>query len=160
MKRNILIIVVAVLFAIAAYFVFITMRVIVAGPPKRVIIFPTDFVGTAIVVEDPLNGTELRTRGFWHRETIIPIPSSGFLPVRSMEPFHLMAAQRVVLSDGTLIDGTFPIEIYPSRFRYLGGANQQQQQLLAKYKRGNSINCMVYELAATPQFKNFIPRNP
>ena len=161
MKRNVRIAAIVLLITIAAgpvYFVFATIRLFAAGPPTRVIIFPTDFIGTAIVVEDPMNGTELKTRGFWHRETIIPIPSSGLLPVRSMEPFHLIARERVILADGTLIDGTFPIEIYPSRFRYLGGANKQQEQSLAQFKRGNSIDCMVYELAATPQFKNFIPR--
>ena len=161
MKRSIRIAAAVLLLAIAAgplYFVFATIRFFAAGSPTRVIIFPTDFVGTAVVVADPENGTNLQTRGFWHRETIIPIPPSGLLPVRSMEPFHWITRERVILSDGTLIDGTSPWGQYPSRFRYLGGANKQQEQSLAKYKRGNSIDCMVYELATTPQFKNFIPR--
>lgn len=153
MKRSIRVAAAIMLLAIAAgpsYLVFAAIRIVSVGLPTRVIIFPTDFVGRAVVVEDPVNGTELKTRGFWHRETTIPIPSSGFLPVRSMEPFHWITRERVILSDGTLVDGTSPWGQFPSRFKYHGGANRELEKTLAKYKRGNSINCMVYELAATP----------
>ena len=161
MKRSVRIAAAILLLAIASgplYLVFAAIRIFSAGLPTRVIIFPTDFIGTAIVVEDPVDGAELQTQGFWHRETIVPIPASGFLPARSMEPFHWITRERVILADGTLIDGTSPWGRYPSRFRYLGGANSELEKSLAKYKRGNSIDCVVYELAATPQFKNFIPR--
>jgi hypothetical protein len=157
MKRNVRLGAIAILLAIAAgpaYLAFDTFRVLAGGTLTRVIIFPTDFVGIAAVVEDPANGTELRTRGFWHRETIIPIPTSGILTVRNMQPFHTMARDRVILSDGTPIDGDGQ---YPSRFRHRG-VPKEIEASLAKYKRNNILDCVALELAATPIFKNFIPK--
>jgi hypothetical protein len=148
------------LLAIAAgplYLVFAAIRLSMAGFPTRIIVFPTDFVGTAVVVEDTANGSKLHTGGFWHREIIIHIPPSGILPVQNIEPIHWITREKVILADGTLIDGTDPWGRFPSRFRHTD-VPKKLEPLLAKYKQGNRLDCVAYELAATPQFRNFTPK--
>ena len=160
MRRSVRIAAAVLLLAIVAgpfFLVFATIRLFAVGYPTRIIVFPTDFVGTAVVVEDAVDGIELPTRGLWHRETIIPIPSSGVLPVKNIEAVHWVTREKVILADGTLIDGTDPWGRFPSRFRHFG-VTKELEPLLAKYKSGNSLDCAVYELAATPRFENFIPK--
>jgi hypothetical protein len=79
------------------------------------------------------------------------------LPVQNIEPIHWITREKVILADGTLIDGTDPWGRFPSRFRYYG-VTKELETLLAKYKQGNRLDCVVYELAATPQFQNFTPK--
>jgi hypothetical protein len=162
MKSSIRVISALALLALAAgpfYIAFSFVRYLSAGSPTRVIVFPVDFVGKAVIVKDPVNGIDLHTRGFWHRETIIPIPSSGFLAVKDFAPLYWITREKVILGDGTLIDGTSPWGKYPSRFRYLGGPDRELEKKLSKYKEENNhLDCLVYVLASTPQFKNFIPK--
>jgi hypothetical protein len=98
---------------------FLVLAFFIRPSPKRIIIFPKDFVGRAVVVQDPSSDFDIPVNGWWNREAIVRIPESGILKVTDMTPLHWLTQEKVLLDDGTILDGTYPWTKRPSKFRYV-----------------------------------------
>jgi hypothetical protein len=144
------------LVAAVGYFIFAAVRLLVAGPPQRTIVFPSDFIGTAYVVEDTQRGIDVPIRGLWHREATVQIPPSGILVVRDPDFMHWLTREKVMLADGTVLDGTHPWTHRPSRFRHTESAYwsgiPETHPLAPQRAPDGSIRYTAMELAAEPKF--------
>jgi hypothetical protein len=138
------------------YMGFLYTRLLLVGLPERIIMIPTDYEGTIYVLEDRDKGEVIPVDGFWRQTATIRIPSTGILIVRDKTPIHWITKEKVMLTDGTIIDGTSPWTQRPSRFRHLGTSYRGGLPVghpLEAYKRPDgSIEYSAMEVAKEPQF--------
>ena len=139
-----------------AYMGFLYTRLLLVGLPVRVIVIPTDYEGMIYVLEDRVNGESIPVDGFWSQTATIRIPSTGILTVKDKTPLHWITKEKVMLTDGTIIDGTGQWFQRPSRFRHLGGSYRgglPKGHPLETYRNPDgSIEYSAMEVSKTPQF--------
>jgi hypothetical protein len=125
--------------------------------PTRVIVLPKEFVGRAVAVQDPSSHSYIPVSGWWNREAIVRFPETGILRVADMTPFHWITQEKVILDDGTILDGTHPWTQRPSRFRYV--EVPEEKSLGFKVSNSGRWDHVEFEVSKEPQFDHLKNRN-
>lgn len=135
---------------------FLYTRLLLVGLPERVIVIPADYEGVIYLVEDRIRGQVIPVDGLWRQTATIRVPTNGILIVRDKTPMHWITKEKVMLTDGTIIDGTGMWSQRPSRFRHLGesyrGGLPKGHPLEPFRNPDGSIEYSAMEVSKTPQF--------
>jgi len=140
-----------------AAFVIALAFLLLRPMPMRVIVFPNDFIGRAVAVQDPTSHYYIPVTGWLNREAIVRFPETGILRVADMAPFHWLTREKVMLNDGTILDGTHPWTQRPSRFRYV--EVPEENSLGFKVSNSGRWDHVEFEVSKERQFDHVKPRS-